>query len=451
LFLTATVVFFLGAWEACFRLGLTDPYLYSAPSVIVGLLVNFSYLRTVIVFLFQVLLLASLGGVVGTLFGVFISRNQFLTRETISFAKTAVWVPFLLPWALPVWPVRPDALAVTILPIWFIGIVGVGLRVCLLYLIKHGLLNLPWRAIRLQLIRESLLQAAFISLISQVWMRPYGWNWFLHTPNHGAATGFAALLLLGLLQSLIYYIAPLKPDEDEQQSLHGTARLASSSGLVLWLLVLLVWQLLGLTKLARFISIPPLVFSEAYDLLRGASVGIPTDNTLWGHLMFSLFELLCGLTVATPVALLLRKGIEGSRRLKSVIEATITRGPLVVMVIPVFFVYWTPRVAVPLVAILGALFMALGPMTKGLRGGSGNSKSFTIVFAMRKALPFAFVGVLFGESIAGVRGIGFLMMTTLNYALPIEVPVGIFVVCILCFLVISFSLRFVPSVRESEG
>ena len=434
-------VFFLLTWEACFQFGISDPYLYSVPSVILALLFDFAYIRTVIVYLFQVLLVSSVGGLGGLISAVLLSRNRFLTKATISFAETAVWLPFLLPWSLPIWPVRPHNLASTIVPIWFTGIVAVGLWICLQYLLKRTLLNQNWRAVRIQLVRESLLQGAFISLIAQVWIRPYGWNWFMHTPSDGAASGFAALLLLGLFQTVVYDIAPVDADDETQthRILIDRFTLSAASAIIPWILVVIIWHVLSVTGLAWLVSHPLLVLLQAYDLLAGAYIPLPNDNAVWSHLAFSSFELVCGLACAVAVVLLTAR--ETSGRLKKLVEPIIVHGPLVVMVVPVFFVYWTPSVAVPLVAILSALVLSLRPMMNTLEQNFRTLKMRGVLIATREALPLAFVGILFGEAIAGVKGLGFLMMTALHYPLPLEVPIAISTICFLFFVITSLALK----------
>src|ERR687892_213721 len=73
------------------------------------LISNLPFLRGFFVYLVQAVIVSVFGGAVGVLLGILIRRSEWLTNSAVRFLRLAMWLPFFVFWALPIWRTRPSA------------------------------------------------------------------------------------------------------------------------------------------------------------------------------------------------------------------------------------------------------------------------------------------------------------------------------------------------------
>ena len=154
--LVLSILLILWAWEILFISGFSRISSFSSPSEIAKLFTDLNFLRKITVFLILLNLLALLGLVIGITLGEMVFKVRWLAVAFISFENTAVWIPFLMPWALPIWSVLSNHPAVTITAIRTASIIAVSLWVCLYYLSLRMFANKTWSSMLSQGVEQSL-------------------------------------------------------------------------------------------------------------------------------------------------------------------------------------------------------------------------------------------------------------------------------------------------------
>ena len=189
IFLLVLVLLFL--WDLAYFVGLRDPARSPHPFRIFTLLFGDSeHLLGVLRLLRLIIFLSVPGGLIGIGLGSLIHRSSWLTQTMLRFLRLGMWLPFVLIFAVPAW--------------WILGIAAVMLCSCYHYLAARSFLGLHWHAALAHIGREAVLQALFISLLSQIWLGH--WKWFEFAALFQPATGFGVLATLLILLFCINWI-----------------------------------------------------------------------------------------------------------------------------------------------------------------------------------------------------------------------------------------------------
>ena len=424
--------------------------------VVVALALDFDFLRGFVLMILQIAVVSALGCVIGVALAEVVLRSEWMTQSTIRFLRLGLWLPFFAVWATRAWwipwnnflqvsPGVKEILAVVIpaLP-------TVTFAVCYYYLSARQPLRLHRRRAFLMIVRPTLLHSLFFALFAQTLLYSDGWQWGISVINPDWRLGRHAatvLLLLGGFLGLIFLPFGHSFDKVAELSVISSVRQIRSEKLssffgaaMLWLLCFAMWDFYSVF-LRDFFAIPPLrnVLRAAYRLLTTGSLVPNMNETLWLDAAVSVQEIGLGLLLGGVLAFVLVKLIE-------IAEPTLHLSGVLVfthsipIVLAITFMAWIGIGILLKAAIVAAA--ALFPFAEAFRGFRTGSLITRISLALENALPYAFVGMLFGELWASTAGLGFFLVVARATGYETEALAAGLIILVL-MLSVSVVLRFV--------
>jgi hypothetical protein len=346
-------------------------------------------------------LLAGIGSALGVTIALLVRKTNSLDPLLALFWLFS-WLSQLAMWALPYWTI--------------LGVASVASAAAYYYLNAKTILKLEKHESYSFVEAEVLLQAILTSLVIQL-LDPYGFKWFLVSESTGS---LRAALVVILIAGVVYLLGLLQRDRVEFLSrAHSTVvlRLGSTASLNFFkvhlsitLLFLGGWEILGRALPELSISYPSEIVDTAVRLLIGERRGSVTRGYLWGDIAVSLTEIVTGLICSVCLAFfychysLKQNGNSTVLKLLPLVAIT----PM--LVVPFFFVwgvlkeFWLTVICVAHLSLFPSTLLFWGLKDKPLRVRA----SYTLCYA----LPFAFIGMLIGETFSASSGIGFALTGT---------------------------------------
>jgi ABC-type nitrate/sulfonate/bicarbonate transport system permease component len=367
----------------------------------IGILTDQNFIRGVMYFVLQVIIVSIMGGMFATILGYFISRAEWLVQGTVRFARLGMWSPFLFYWALPVWvPWKPTLLRAST-SVFLTCSLAVGFYALHDYLVYRLTSGIPNQSTQFSVAKIAVRHALLASIYSQLWLEPYGWNWYAY----GIAGGYAGASVIFLFQFIIerslqidfHYLTEFRGNLLRREFFtRSTRSLLGSLGILLSLLIL--WQVLGLSDLATVTGTPLKVFGACSKLL--------VSQTFWWDLRTSTAELLGALALGIFLALIVYRAFVAFERLQRLLLpfASLIYIPLVFA--PVILMYWLGAIGYWQKTIGVGAFAAY-PALEALWGLRTQPLSARLLVAIDYSLPYATIMVLFAEAMASTAGLGF--------------------------------------------
>ncbi len=343
-----------------------------------------------------VALTSLLGGVIGIGSGVLIARSSKFARMAIRFLRLGLWLPFLASWVF--WSS------------WIPAMAAVILASCYYYLsakLTGG--GLP------QVIRSTVLQALLFLLVSQVWLgREYGWDWFME-----GALGYSVLILAVFLFLLDRFF---RSDFDQAAKERGAilVKQLGSRDSPPW----------GGAVLSGACIIPSLFFT----------------GPIWKDIGISLLEMIGGLGFAGCVALIFVRGLSANVAAKRWPFMLLPLTYITPILLPLFLLHQSV-LTLSWQTTAGVASLSFFPFVQTLWGLRDQPLRLQMLLAAEDALPFAFVAMLFGETMNAVAGLGFLMAVA--HTLWESVPISMVALGLLIGL--SFALDWGSSSKQNVG
>lgn len=409
-------------WELAYYEELLNPKYFSHPVGIAEAFSNYEVRRGLFRVMFVQILISSLvGGGLGIIFGLISSQSSTVCQFTRCFLRIAQWLPFFIFWPLPIWPPREGYRYGPIVWILIASVLAVSLTACHTYLAERSTLGSTWRVARLQVVRSAVLQALFISLISQTWLGEYGWLvYFLQST--GIAVGYAALIFLVaiLFVTNSAFQATFAQSAEAgaaiiKKEINSENRYSLVGVLVLSALSILVWHVAAsLTGAYILISSPVEVLEASYHLFIKGTVMPPINTGIWKHAMVSAAIVLGGLTLAGCLAHGVFKVALKNPRFTTRLFAVFPLTHVVVALFPLFLFHWIGLVG-SWQATLQVAFLSFLPFLQILWGLRDRPLFCRILLAADNALPFALVGMTFGGILGSVSGLPFFMAVSRTY------------------------------------
>src|SRR6266550_473866 len=260
--------------------------------------------------------------------------------------------------------------------------------------------------------------ALLLSFILQVTLYVNGWNWFVPIDFEPMARPSAAVLLVGGLSFLLYWIGRCTFEKIANMNgvaiirqLRETNWISFLGAGILWFLCFALWYRLFVLMRDIF-EIAPLqeVVSAASRLLTKGSMIANIEEPLWLDLWVSSQELVEGLLsagVAAIIAVKLVHVVAGSNIRSSWVFAVTHTVPIV---LAIWFMPWIGINHWLRAAIVAAVSFL--PIVQSLWGLRDQPLASRTVLALDNALPYAFVGMLFGQLWASTAGLGFFIVAS---------------------------------------
>jgi ABC-type nitrate/sulfonate/bicarbonate transport system permease component len=404
-------------------------------------------MKAIGVILLQTLMISIIGGMVGILFGKWLANSRMLGQGALRFLRLGLWIPILIYPALPFWwfdnkyHYTYAALGVLIL----ISAAAVGFSACYHYL--HAVITLHLQSPNPQAYvrREIILQALLVTFFSQTWMGEYGWPAALFAESGGLAVGLAVITLILTVTLLVNWA--IGADFDQIASIRAAIIVHELTderprsflgGSVFAAIVIIMWQ--GLSSFVQDLNLDPAsVVKTIYRLFVETPLLGQFDITVWHDVDLSLLEVITGLFLSGLIASLVAYGMGRITAFNRLVSPLLQLTYLAPLMIPVLLFYAgllrLTRLTIASVGILS--FFPFLRVLWSLRDMKGKQ----LFLAIDDALPFAFVGMLFGETMNAVGGLGFLMIRARGNYQATE-AVAVFAVMAGILVLISTLLRF---------
>lgn len=431
------LVFFLFLWDLAYFVGIRNPERFPHPFGVFRMFGDSEFLRGFPNLLRHVIFASVSGGVIGVGIGAIVLRSSRLTQTVLHFLRLGLWLPFFLFFA------TPDAFA--------LSIAAVMLCSCYHYLAAQIFLGLQGREVRTYVAREAVLQALFISLLSQIWLGY--WKWFEFAPLNQPATGWGALIAVLSLLFFINWIFRSNFDlTAEQRGIilnkdWNSASWKSSCAVLLFAVALLIiWQMVVSLRFPRFQSSLLGVVEAGYQLL--------TYGEIYDDIWVSLLEVFGGMVLGGCVALLVFALLSTSSVIRNLLFPVLSLSyisPIILWLLawlmpgwiypPPGFVFWHKILAVGCLTFF--------PFVQALWGLREHPWPYRILLAVDDALPIAFVAMLFAELMAATAGLGF-MMTVASAKYETDKGLVGFLIILVLLVGLSTTLRLFAKWRGRE-
>ena len=416
---SATILITLGMlllWEVLYYLKLVDSVRFSHPLGVVQALGR--SLSGFSMMLVHFTFAALLGGGLGFVLSRFIIRSTWLTQATLRFLRIGLWLPFLIYWPLPTWPPRDNYRYDPIFWAWIVSVWAVAMSACYHHLTARFVLALEWREARTQVLKAVILHALFISVVSQGWVVPYGWNWFPMPGQGEVAVIYASLVLLAALVFTINLA--FQADFEQTAGYRGkvivkevaTRTWGSLAGVVVITAACFVlWFLISRPLYPYlFVGTPLDVLLIAYRLLM-EEISLPNmDSTLWRHAGISLAEVFGGLILGGVAGLATFGILSGREKSANRMLLFLPLTYIVPIILPLILIHWIGGYTGAWRITLGVALLIFFPFIHVLWGLRDRPAFFRILLATDEALPFAFVAMIIGEAMNAIAGLGYFMV-----------------------------------------
>lgn len=424
------VVFFLYFCDVAYFLGIRNPNRFPHPFLVFRNFGDVESLRGFTAMLREVIFSFATGGVSGVAVGALVLYSSRLTQAILHFLRVALWFPVLF-------------IFLATAP-FISGLTAVTLCSCYHYIGARSLLGLAAREAWTYAAREAILQALFISLISQL----YGehWRWFGFSILQKPGMGLEVFVTLAALVTFINWCC--RYDFVVCAQRHVTIRLKPIEGsdwkcnidfIAGAIVCLAIWQLC---------SVSPIHFpkTSAYEALSAAG-DLLSGSDIWGDIRLSLLEVIGGILFGGAVALGLFVLLSGKAILNNLVlpllPATNISAVVVWQIVGVlwfqwfgtgFLGYWHKAIAVACLSFF--------PLVQILWGLGEKPLIYRILIAIDDALPIAFIAMIFGEAWAATKGLGFTVIVTNATGRGATAIAGLLVTFAL-MAGLSFTLRWV--------
>lgn len=421
------LVSFLFLWDLAYVVGLRNPQRFPHPFVLFGQFGDVQILRGFArVFLRQIIFASVAGGIIGVAIGFVVLKSTLLTHVALNSLRQGLWLPFFLLFAT-----RDPFTA---------SIAAVGLCTSYHYLAAVCFFGLSRRELRTYVGRESILQAFFIALLSQIWWR--GWGWFEFPALHQVETGLGVFIILLVLVCSVNWI--FRSDfaltaARREAIIEKEWNIASWYSLAELLLIavslMLLWQMLGLEPTNVKTSILG-VIEAAYYLF--------SQDDIYRDMMASLVVVLGGLLLGFCIAALalailsVTKGI--ARSVTFTVLSALYISPVVLWLFSFFINTWIPDFLGMGHKVILVGFLSFFTITQILWALRSRRLASRILLAIDEALPIAFVAMLFSEMYAATKGVGFAMVVA-SATHQTDKALAIFLITAVLLAVISATLR----------
>ena len=308
------------------------------------------------------------------------------------------------------------------------------------HILRSSLLGSDREAVRRSTLRTALTQALVVWLFSQPMMSGAGWHWYTNDSRP-----LLSALLIGALLFIIDRASRSNFSKCssafarsvlEEPKPVGWGMLFRSGALAVALMF--VWWMLAAAGLQNYIGAPANFLASLYQLV--------TNNELWGDLFWSSVEIFGGLCFAAIIGIALNSILQKPAIWTNLFLAGLPLTFITPLMVWMAFPGWTFQWGVA-PKIVGVTFLSFFPFLRAYWGLRDRSVGLRLILGIDHALPFAFVAMMFMESMASIKGLGLLL--TKASAVAQERADGMAVVTVIVGLLFgySFILRCVARYR----
>jgi ABC-type nitrate/sulfonate/bicarbonate transport system permease component len=428
-----SVVLFLYLWDVAYFLGIRNPARFPHPFLAFRTLGDIEFLRGFTAMLREVIFSFVSGSVIGVAIGALVLYSSRLTQTMLHFLRLTLWFPMVFTAMAP----------------FMLGLTAVILCSCYHYIAARSSLGLAAGEARTYAAREAILQALFVSLISQLWVEH--WRWFgfsiLVKPAMGLAVFATIAALIGFINWCFhsdFVLIANRHAATKAREINAEFWKSIIAFIIGTATCLVIWQL---ASAARF----GFLQTSAYEALAAAYELFSGGHDIWGDIRLSLLEVAGGFVLggsaALGIILFLSAKAAFRRLLFLLLPLTYISAIVVWLVIftvwayPAdfsqrgFLYFWHKAIA--------AGCLTFFPVVESLWTLRERPLLCRILLAIDDALPIGFIAMVFGEAWAATQGLGF-AITVANATGPSgKTLAGLLLVTFALMAGLSFTLRWI--------
>jgi ABC-type nitrate/sulfonate/bicarbonate transport system permease component len=376
------------------------------------------------------------GGLIGVAFGSLIARNTQLSSVVIQTLRFAQWLPVLIWWVLvPLALVPADQHLGRFFFIWTVSLPAVSLGTCYHFLCTRFPPQNDWTGTIFESAKLAVLRAFYLSIVLALSVWTESWiSWPLQPVVHFVV--FIALILVivavnWVYQSVIGDTAGSRQDDLDRDLYWQNEASKVTTGLIV-VLFFILWELLSALGAVQVALI---------QALKAGAVLIVNVDT-WINIGVSLAEILSGLIVAALVTLALYVTVSSSNLVGRVLVRIASHTfavPIVLLPLWLYslagssfkFIFWTSSCV--------AVFSFFAFM-QGFWAIPHRPLLARFLLAIELALPYAFSGMIYGEMMNAIAGLGFAMIVA-GAALQTDIGLAVFLITFLLFVLLTLVTR----------
>jgi ABC-type nitrate/sulfonate/bicarbonate transport system permease component len=387
-------------------------------SKVFRLLTNRTFLIDLGSLLIIIGIVSLIAGGVGILASKLIQCNEWLANSTQRLLRLGMWLPFFVLWGLPIW--RSGKKNYWELEVWLeaitLGVAAAGptifLGACYYHLASRNAPPLANRRDRFNVLRPIFHLALLISILWQLYfVTAWPWKW-ANTEFYIVAAWAAAVIITGieLLMNLITGWWPGRDSKSPPAVLTRESRLGDTRSLMgaagITMVGLIVWQLCS--NFFNEVVTPAEASRAVYTLLvTGTAKVMLGANTIWNDVQVSFLEMIAGFAVAALIVLLVSEVFSRTSSLKPALGvlSLISVAPIVLASRGIFWVgigFWQKALTI--------VCFVFFPLLQALWSYRTTRVLPRLLIAIDEALPYAFLGMVFGEAYAATAGLGILIL-----------------------------------------
>jgi len=409
----------------------------------------------------QIVLGMAGGGCVGVVIGAIIVRNEWLAHSTRRFLRLWQWLPVFAYWMFlsgrwiePWGGALPRELK-SVISGAGVAIPVLSIAACYQYLsFRSG--KMPQSvAVTVYIVRNVFFHAFLVCLLWQLLFYPHGWNWalVLATPD-GTAVALASLILLLLSVSAINLLTHSGFQQSSEtravmliDSLKNDSKASFFGAWVIAACTVFLWQFFQ-TEIWKLFGIPaPVYVFKAVSRFVVSESGVIDryNGTTWGHIAISLIEMFFGLSLGGLIVCFVAARLTKSDGLSRLLSCLLPMTYVAPIGIWLWIIAWEfPGLIGVWHKMILVACLTFFPLLQAFWGLRDRPIPQRIALAIDDALPFAFVGMFFGELFAATAGIGFVVVIAAATSL-FEDAVGACLIILTLLTGISAVLRFLST------
>ena len=307
---------------------------------------------------------------------------------------------------------------------------------------SYSVLGLEGQKLQTYVARETILQVLLFSLIAQIWL--LYWRWFVFVGTYQLAFGLGVLLAFTVLLIFINWIFQSDFDLAARQcgivldkDVESTSWSSVPGFLLFAVTLMIVWEMVVYLRFHHWASSPLGIMAAGYQLL--------THSEIYVDILSSLSELLGGIALSGSISAIayLSFGNSFMRNLVFRLLPLFYVLPLALWLLSWFVLpRWLPDFLNFWHKVIAVGFLVFFPFIQALWGLHDRAVIYRIPLAIDKALPVAFVAMLFAEAFASTSGLGFMMIAA-SATSQFDKALAGFLITALLLVALSTILRWI--------
>jgi ABC-type nitrate/sulfonate/bicarbonate transport system permease component len=387
-----------------------------------------------------------LGLIFGITLGHLALQSIWLSRTLRRICRIALWIPLLVLWAAPIWfhPFNYSFLS------YKLSVVGSGSVAVVASVVYHYLLismaeNSDTIKRLMYVSRAAIIHGLLASLVIHRLISSQ--SWFNFPASGTIRFGYLVVIILWFILFIVDYL--IGPDIEESVGNHRKLMLYEMHDVRkgdVWQMVLLGavfslgWWIVSAMESGKQLISPLDALSSVASLIVGNRLFLEHGNLFWKDLGISLIEIVLGIVSGGGMAIFVSLLCWKKSSYRSLMLRVFGLTYVITIILPGFVMEYVQRNLDIWLSCGAVAAISFFPFLRALMASMDCPWGCRILLAVEEALPYGFVGMIFGESIQASAGLG-LSMTIASATAQAMRGVAVAITVVSVFLILSVSVR----------